>query len=110
MFDKYNILREINCKGKFIITASQIKEFSEQRLMTKFDYIVNLPKLFFDNNLSVLPISSNSYIISHFKAYYKFEDITEETIRITLPKQIQSMTCINISRKPVILGWVDKNF
>lgn len=104
LFDKYNILREICYKGKFIITASQIKEFREPRLMTKFDHIVNLPKLFADNNLSILPISSNSYVISHFEAYHQFEDVTAETIRVSLPKHIQSMTYNSIVSESIALN------
>ena len=104
LFDQYDIFREINDKGEFIITASQIKKFREPRLMTKFDHMVNLPKLFADNNLSILPISSNSYVISHFEAYHKFEDVTAETVRVSLPKHLQSMTYNSIVSETIALN------
>ena len=43
LFDKYSILDEIQQKGEYIISANQIKEFREPRLMTKFDHKINLP-------------------------------------------------------------------
>lgn len=46
LFDKYRILEEIGRKGCFPISAAQIKEFREPRLMTKFDHRVNLPAVF----------------------------------------------------------------
>ncbi|MFQ8842802.1 MAG: type II restriction enzyme [Clostridium fessum] len=37
LFDKYRIEREIEKHGRFYITADQIREVKEPRLMTKFD-------------------------------------------------------------------------
>ncbi|HHX24783.1 MAG TPA: hypothetical protein GX723_12380 [Thermoanaerobacterales bacterium] len=51
LFDKYKILDKISCEECFHITAGQINEFREARLMTKFDHRVNLPKIFYRNNL-----------------------------------------------------------
>ena len=44
---KFDILNEIEKNGRFEISASQIKEFREPRLMVKFDYENQLPKIFF---------------------------------------------------------------
>jgi hypothetical protein len=41
----------------FEITAIQINEFREAGLMTKFDHSINLPKIFSDNGLAILPIT-----------------------------------------------------
>ncbi|EDN7485605.1 hypothetical protein F3349_15970, partial [Listeria monocytogenes] len=46
LFEKYNILEVIERDGVFIISAQQIKEYREARLMTKFDHKANLPNLF----------------------------------------------------------------
>lgn len=51
LFEKYDILDEIQRSGQFVISANQIKEFREPRLMTKFDHKVNLPTVFADNGL-----------------------------------------------------------
>ena len=49
LFEKYNILKEIKNNGHFKITAKQINEYREPRLMTKFDNSANLPELFNDS-------------------------------------------------------------
>lgn len=66
LFDKYNILSEISSTGRFKISASQIKEYREPRLMTKFDHRENLPEIFKQYNLAILPISRGDYLISSF--------------------------------------------
>lgn len=97
LFDKYNIISEINKKGKFEITAKQINEVREARLMTKFDHKVNLPRIFADNQLSILPITRGSYIISKFEAYSKFENVNPEVVRVQFPEYIASIDYENIS-------------
>lgn len=81
IFKKYNILEEIEKNGQFCITAEQLKEFGEPRLLTYFDEQSNLPDVFRDNGLSILPISRKEYIIGAFELYlpldYKIEDIRD---------------------------------
>lgn len=91
LFDKYHILNEIERRGKFVISANQIKEFREPRLMTKFDHKVNLPDIFASNNLSILPITRGDYVISSFSAYKEFDDPSQNTQRISIPAYIQSL-------------------
>lgn len=91
LFDKYNILNEIKKHGEFIISAKQIKEFREPRLMTKFDHKINLPKIFFKNKLAILPITRGDYIISSFNAYKEFGVQNDDFQRITIPSHIQSL-------------------
>ena len=91
LFDKYHILSEIERDGQFIISANQIKEFREPRLMTKFDHKVNLPAIFAANNLSILPITRGDYIISSFSAYKEFDEPNTEVQRRSIPAHIQSL-------------------
>lgn len=91
LFDKYHILTEIEQNGQFIISANQIKEFREPRLMTKFDHKVNLPKIFASHNLSILPITRGDYVISSFSAYKKFDEPSKDVRRFTIPPHIQSL-------------------
>lgn len=72
IFNKYPILQTIKDEGKYIITAQQIKEFWEPRLMTKHDHSVNRPQIFIDNSLSILPITRGSYIIGAMDLYHDF--------------------------------------
>ena len=69
LFDRYHIPDEIERNGQFIISAKQIKELREPRLMTKFDHRVNLPGIFAANGLSILPITRGDYVISSFDAW-----------------------------------------
>ena len=69
LFDEHDILSKVNRNGHFIIDSEQIKKYRESRLMTKFDHSVNLPKLFKDNQISILPVTRRSYIIGHFENY-----------------------------------------
>lgn len=91
LFDKHHILDAVEQQGEFIISAAQIKEFREPRLMTKFDHRVNLPSIFANNNLAILPITRGDYIISSFSAYKEFEAPTSEIQRISIPSHIQSL-------------------
>ena len=91
LFDKYNILDAVAQQGQFIISANQIKEFREPRLMTKFDHKINLPTIFVENGLSILPITRGDYTISSFYAYKEFDDPSEEMQRISIPSHIQSL-------------------
>lgn len=92
IFEKYHILDKIQEQGEFIISANQIKEFREPRLMTKFDHEINLPDIFKINNLAILPISRGDYIISRFSAYKTFEAPNFEMKRISAPDYIQSLS------------------
>ena len=55
IFNKYPILQTIKDEGKYIITAQQIKEFWEPRLMTILGFlylpkgVLNSPELFTRN-------------------------------------------------------------
>jgi len=107
LFEKYDILNNINLNGSFTISADQIREFREPRLMAKFDHKINLPKLFSKNDLSILPISRGDYIISHFQAYQDLGvlGIQDTTFhKVTLPAHIQSLDVNNISSETIAVN------
>ena len=105
LFKKYNILHAIDSQGYFEISATQIKEFREPRLMAKFDHTINLPRIFQNNKLAILPITRGKYIISRFKAYHKFEaDDNMPITQASLPSYIQSLDCNNIPSEAVALN------
>lgn len=78
LFAKYPIETEIAANGCFYITAAQIKEFKEARLMTKFDTLESLPKVFGDK-YSILPVTRGTYVIGDFDLY---QDIPEKSVGI----------------------------
>ena len=64
IFNKYDVLNKIQEQGLFEISSKEINEYREARLMTKFDNSESIPKILSENNLSILPISSNKYMIA----------------------------------------------
>lgn len=104
LFSDYDILRQIEREGFFQISARQIKEVREPRLMAKFDHTVNLPQIFSDNNLSILPITRGDYVISHFDAYHKFESGDSAITNVSLPRFLQSLDGRNIQSETIALN------
>lgn len=104
LFDKYNILSRIEEDGFFNISATQIKEYREPRLMVKFDHTNNLPEIFSNNGLTILPITRGDYTISHFDAYHKFEADNSTITKVTLPTYIQSLNVSSISSETIALN------
>ena len=106
LFEKYNIINEINENGYFEITADQIKTSGrEPRLMTKFDSSENLPDIFKSNDLAILPIKRGSYIIGKFQNYQLVDinnDIDVETKY--LPDYITTIDYNNITSEAISLN------
>ncbi len=69
IFDNDNLLKIIETRGFVEITSERINRERESRLMAKFDHRVNLPQIFREYSLSILPISRNKYAIGHFETY-----------------------------------------
>lgn len=92
LFERYGIADEVRRSGQFVISAEQIKQYREPRLMTKFDHVVNLPAPFAENGLSVLPISRGDYVISPFAAYHEFEELSGPDTVVRVPARLQSLS------------------
>lgn len=92
--DELNFLKVLSKKVEFDITASQIKTISnrEPRLMAKFDHKVNRPKIFQNNNISLLPITGSSYKLLKFNSYQDIQ-YTEsiESIKADFLQKYQSI-------------------
>jgi hypothetical protein len=104
LFSQYDILNQIDTNGQFVISASKIKEYREPRLMAKFDHNINLPHIFSDNHLAILPISRGDYVISHFEVYHPFEVFDETITRATLPSHIQSLDPNNVPSEAIAIN------
>lgn len=104
IFQKFDILGHIQRDSLFVIQASHIAEYREPRLMTKFDSFEGLPSIFKQNNLSILPISRGSYIISNFETFCKFPKFTKDLCHFSFPSNIQSITISNIFSESVALN------
>ncbi|PGT81567.1 translation elongation factor [Bacillus sp. AFS040349] len=97
LFDRYNILQEIERSGFYEIEARTIKTEREPRLMAKFDHYNNLPRLFKDNNLSILPISRSSYVIGQFDVYERVNyNQNLRPIQVAFPQDITTIDPSNL--------------
>jgi uncharacterized protein DUF6997/uncharacterized protein DUF6996 len=97
LFASYNIVAAVERAGFYRITATNINQEREARLMTKFDQEVNLPQIFKDNQLSILPDSRGSYLIGRFQTYQTIED--DESVEVAdmaFPTDIESIDPTNL--------------
>jgi len=104
LFDKYKIIEEIKSKGFFEINSSIINTVRQARLMTKFDFKSQLPKIFSEHELSILPISRGNYVISNFETFHDFEDNECEIEKIHFPNFIESIDYNDITSESTALN------
>ena len=99
LIDKYDILTEISNNGFFKISASQIKEVKEPRLMAKWDSSEQLPNSLKKNKINLLPDSRSSYILSDFLLYQELPKVVEHVknmAKVELP-DLQTIDVDNIT-------------
>jgi hypothetical protein len=104
VFEKYQIITALEQSRYFEISSNHINEFREARLMTKFDHKSQLPKLFADNNLSILPVSRGSYIIGDFKIFHNFTEDNVEIEKIDFPHFIESLNYQDITSEATAIN------
>ena len=104
IFEKHKILDRILKDGHIEITATKINEFREARLMTKFDHKSQLPKLFADNKLSILPTSRGGYVIGEFEAFCKFNSNDIEVTSIEFPTFLESLDYRDITSEATAIN------
>lgn len=81
IFEDYNVKKHLEEEGFYTITAQEIGQYREARLMAKFDHRSSLPELFQQEKLSILPTKRGEYIISNFDAYEKILETSDSEIR-----------------------------
>lgn len=104
LFTKYNILSEVKTKGLYKISAKSINEFREARLMTKFDHSSNLPTIFAENNLSILPITRGSYLIGCFETFHDFNESDTSIQQVMFPTNLESINVGDISSEATAIN------
>lgn len=104
IFEKYNVIERVNKEGCFLISAKQIKEFREPRLMAKADNHVNLPTVFKKNKLAILPVSRREYYISSIDVYNDIQPINSEIKHVEFPSYIQSLNTRNLSSETMAIN------
>ena len=93
IFEKHLILDKLKNSDYFLISSSDINEFREARLMTKFDHRSQIPKIFEKNKLSILPVSRGNYIIGEFEIFHDFTQGKDnvEIKKVPFPTFLESL-------------------
>lgn len=104
IFGKHQILDKIKSKGSVSISSIDINMFREARLMTKFDHRSQLPKLFIDNNLSILPTSRGTYEIGSFETFCDFNKEDLEVTPIDFPTFLESIDYKDITSEATAIN------
>lgn len=105
LFERYNILKQIEKHWIFEITADQIKEEREPRLMTKYDHYDLLPDIFKNNHLSILPNRNGSYLIWKFNTH---QEIVYDNVAIHQIKDrpdLESLDAKNLFSEAISLNY-----
>jgi hypothetical protein len=69
LLNNHKIQEQIEKNYCYYITTEEISEFIEPNFIFKFDHKSELPSVFTRNNLSILPISNNKFIIGRFQLF-----------------------------------------
>lgn len=99
IFRDFDVLGIIAKTGYFKISADQIREYKEPRLMAKFDFSRQLPRIFKENNLGILPIKNGEYIIGKFNLFETINNTKYDEVdikEVQLPDFIETIDPDNI--------------
>lgn len=104
IFKEHKIIDKVLLDGHFEINAIEINKHREARLMTKFDHKSQLPKIFADNNLSILPISRGGYVIGSFETFCHFNNDDIEISPIEFPTFLESLDYRDITSEATAIN------
>ena len=83
LFEKYDIIKRVAEDNVFHIKATQIKEFREPRLMSKWDSSEQLPLVLKNSKINILPNSRSSYVLGDFLLYGEIPELNEPITKMT---------------------------
>ena len=104
IFDKHNIIEKVFKDGHINISSKDINIFREARLMTKFDHKSQLPKLFADNNFSILPTSRGGYVIGTFNTFCDFNTDDISISKTEFPTFLESLDYKDITSEATAIN------
>lgn len=104
LFEKYGGMEKAEGEGGWIVSAKEMKEFREPRLMAKFDHESNLPALFREHSLGILPVSRGEYVVAPFRCYVPLKADTGPIVRCRLPDGVTSIDPGSITSEAVAIN------
>jgi len=100
LFGRYDIISVVNREGFFDITADQIREVREPRLMCKMDFKQSVAKPFKDSGLSILAIQNGVYRIAKISPFFEIDiDLVNniDPMDFKLPEYLETLNFENIT-------------
>lgn len=104
IFEKYRILDRLANNDRVSISSMEINEFREARLMTKFDHRSQLPELFVEHKLSILPTSRGTYEIGTFETFCDFNKEDVEIVTVNFPTFLESIDYKDITSESTAIN------
>lgn len=104
IFKKHRILDRLANNERVSISSTEINQFREARLMTKFDHRSQLPELFVEHNLSILPTSRGMYEIGQFEIFCDFNKDDVEITAIDFPTFLESIDYKDITSEAIAIN------
>jgi len=97
IFAFYDIVNRVKSKSYHDVTAEELKQFAEPRLLCKIDYRNKLPSPFKSNGLSILAIKNGLYRIAKTDPFFSINLTKLDKIPV-LSRQLPSfITTIDVS-------------
>lgn len=97
LFEKHRVLDRLESQPAFEISATEINEFREARLMTKIDHRIQLPQIFKQHDLTIQPNSRGTYLIGRFASYADLpSDDHEDVEQVTFPTALETIDPLNL--------------
>lgn len=104
IFEEYRILDRLAKNDRVSISSMEINEFREARLMTKFDHRSQLPELFVEHKLSILPTSIGTYEIGAFETFCDFNKEDVEIVPVNFPTFLESIDYKDITSESIAIN------
>ena len=101
----YHYLDVISSKGAFVISADCIRQYKEPRLVTKFDTSEDIPEIFKENNLSILPINRGTYLVSDIKTFLPLKEISQKPIGVGVSDELTTARMSDISSETQAINY-----
>lgn len=103
--EDFHYIEKIHTNGSFTISSDEIKRYKEPRLVTKFDTSEDLPEIFLNNRLSILPITRGSYILSDIKTFLPLQEITDKPIGVAVSDELTTARITDISSESQAINY-----
>ena len=104
LFDRYDIAARVRADGSFLISANQIRDYREPRLMVKFDHRNNLPEAFRTNRLGILPVTRGDYRIGSFDLYAPLRRLSDSPKTIVPSGSLETLSGTAVTSETVALN------